>query len=230
MPPLAFSTHARDRQWCDMLRRMLRGIAQEAQGPAGEAAQRLENSPDALYEAQASKLLAGITFGLDTATAPFIGAGLQVYFSHLALGLRDEEIVPIESAGLCPCCAARPTASVVRVGEPASGYRYLHCSLCSTQWHFVRIKCAACESTKGISFTGIDDGRVESHKAPVLAETCDECQAYLKICYMDRELAVEPCADDLATLALDILVGEAGREPWGVNFMLVHGDPEKGTS
>ena len=32
--------------------------------------------------------------------------------------------------------------------------------------------------------------------------------------------------DDLATLGLDLLVTEEGREPWGVNYMLVHGDPE----
>ncbi len=46
-----------------------------------------------------------------------------------------------------------------------------------------------------------------------MAETCDECNHYLKICYMDRDANVDPCADDLATLALDLLVTEAKGAP-----------------
>jgi FdhE protein len=42
------------------------------------------------------------------------------------------------------------------------------------------------------------------------AETCEECRTYTKILYMDKDPDAEPFADDLATLALDILVGEAG--------------------
>ncbi|QJR09282.1 Protein FdhE [Usitatibacter rugosus] len=226
MPPIDFSTHARDVGWCDSLRRMLRAIAAETEGTTHDVVARLENSPDALYEAQASKLLAGITFGLDIATAPLIGAGLQVYFTHLALALGQDAIRPIEVPSVCPCCGSRPTASIARVGSEAIGFRFLHCSLCSTEWHMVRVKCTHCESTKGISYLSLDDGKSEARKSPVLAETCDECNHYLKICHMDRDLHVDPCADDLATLALDLLVTEDGREPWGVNYMLVHGDPD----
>lgn len=226
MPPVDVATHARDVNWCDSLRRMLRTIAAETEGTTHGVVARLENSPDALYEAQASKLLAGITFGLDPATAPLIGAGLQVYFTHLALTLGENVIRPIDTPSVCPCCGSRPTASVARVGSEVSGFRFLHCSLCSTEWHMVRVKCTHCESTKGISYFSLDDGKTGARKHPVLAETCDECNHYLKICYMDRELHVDPCADDLATLALDLLVTEEGHEPWGVNYMLVHGDPE----
>jgi FdhE protein len=225
MPPVGFAMHARDVGWCDMLRRMLRKLAEDVKGPAHAIVSNLENSRDELYEAQASKLLAGVSFGLDTGTAPLIGAGLQVYFTHLALSLGEDAFQPLDTPTLCPSCGARPTASVVRIGADAAGYRFLHCSLCSTEWHMVRIKCAQCESTKGITYSGIDAG-AGTLKNPVMAETCDECNHYLKICYMDRDANVDPCADDLATLALDLLVGEAGREPWGVNFMLIHGDPE----
>jgi FdhE protein len=229
MPPLAHSSHARDVMWCDALRRMLRAIAADAAGPAREVASRLEGSRDELYEAQASKLLAGVTFGLDTATAPLIGAGLQVYFTHLAITLGEEAFAPIDAQGLCPCCGSRPTASVVRIGGDTAGFRFLHCSLCSAQWHLVRIKCAHCDSTAGISYSGLDDGSGAPAKRAVLAETCDECGSYLKVVYMDRDPSVEPCADDIATLALDLLVADAGREPCGVNFMLIHGDPDAPT-
>jgi FdhE protein len=224
MPPLNFQTHARDQQWCNGLRHLLRALAERTSGRQSEVATMLERSRDELYEAQASKLLAGITFGLDVATAPLIGAGLQVYFTHLALALGEKAIRPIDVATICPCCGSRPTASVTRIGGAEGGYRFLHCALCSTQWHMVRIKCTNCESTKGISYLAIDDGTPPEKKA-VKAEVCEECGTYLKICYMERDPHVEPVADDVASLALDLLVVATGKQPSGVNFMLVHGDP-----
>ena len=170
-----------------------------------------------------------MTFGLDLATAPFIGAGLQVYFTHLAHALGVEAFGPIGTPSVCPCCGSRPTASIVRIGGEVAGYRYLHCSLCSAEWHMVRVKCARCESTKGIAYSSLAAREGAPARNPaVQAETCEECGHYLKICHMEREADVEPCADDLATVALDLLVVDEGREPWGVNFMLVHGDPEAG--
>ncbi len=224
MPPLNFQTHARDQQWCNGLRWMLRSLADRTSGRLNEVVVALEGSRDELYEAQASKLLAGITFGLDIAAAPLIGAGLQVYFTHLAAALGDNAITPIDVATICPCCGSRPTASVARVGGAEAGYRFLHCALCSTQWHMVRIKCTNCESTKGISYLALDDGTPADKKA-VKAETCDECGTYLKICYMERDLGVEPVADDIASLSLDLLVSDTGKHSSGINFMLVHGDP-----
>jgi FdhE protein len=228
MPPIGAATFARDVGWCDALRRMLRRLGDEIEGPARAVVNKLEMSRDELYEAQASKLLAGVTFGLDVATAPLIGAGLQVYFTHLALSLGEGAIKPLEMPSLCPACGSRPTASVARIGSEVQGYRFLHCSLCSTQWHMVRIKCTHCESTKGISYLGLDTSSkgADPKKSSVMAETCDECKHYLKICYMDRDENVDPCADDLATVPLDLLVGDEGFEPWGVNYMLIHGDPE----
>ncbi len=88
----------------------------------------------------------------------------------------------------------------------------------------VRVKCANCESTRGISYLALDRGNAEQQAVSV--EACDECGTYLKLCSMERDPAVEPVADDLATLALDLLVSDAGKTSCGVNFMLVHGDAE----
>ena len=41
---------------------------------------------------------------------------------------------------------------------------------------------------------------------------------------MARDLHVEPLADDLATLTLDLLVSEAGFGRHGVNLLLLFGD------
>jgi FdhE protein len=224
IPPLNFSTHARDQQWCNGLRHLLRSLAERTSGRQHEVVVALERSRDELYEAQASKLLAGITFGLDVATAPLIGAGLQVYFTHLAIVLGEQVFPRIDVATICPSCGSRPTSSVARIGAKEAGYRFLHCGLCNTEWHMVRIKCTNCESTKGISYQVVDDGTAAEKKA-VKAEVCDECGTYLKICYMDRDPHIEPVADDLASLSLDLLVADTDKRSSGVNFMLVHGDP-----
>jgi FdhE protein len=224
MPPLNFQTHARDQQWCNGLRHLLRALTDRTEGRLAAVARELERSHDELYEAQASKLLAGVTFGLDTATAPLIGAGLQVYFTHLAVALGESAFPRIDVATICPSCGSRPTASIARVGAGEAGYRFLHCALCNVEWHMVRIKCTNCESTKGIGYQVIDDGTPVEKKA-VKAEVCEECGTYLKICYMERDPLVDPVADDLATLPLDLLLTEEGRNSSGVNFMLVHGDP-----
>jgi FdhE protein len=224
IPPLNFQTHARDQQWCNALRHLLRMLADRTTDRLNQVIVELEGSRDELYEAQASKLLAGVTLGLDVATAPLIGAGLQIYFTHLAIALGEQAFPRTAVATLCPCCGSRPTSSVARIGAKEAGYRFLHCALCNAEWHMVRIKCTHCESTKGISYLALDDGSPVDKKA-VKAEVCDECGTYLKICYMERDPHVEPVADDLASLSLDLLVADTGKSPSGVNFMLIHGDP-----
>jgi len=221
MPPLGTHTHHRDRAWCDLLRRMLRQLAERTGGAQRAIVVRLDAERDELYEAQASKLLAGITLGLDLAYAPLIGAALQVYWVHLVTTLGREHFDRIDAATVCPACGSRPVASVARIGGQEAGYRFLHCSLCATEWHMVRIKCTTCESTKGIDYHGIEGG-----SKAVLAEGCGECDTYLKILYMDRDPQVEPTADDLASMALDLLMADTGKLRSGHNLMLIHGDAE----
>jgi FdhE protein len=134
---------------------------------------------------------------------------------------------------LCPCCGSLPTAGITRIGAEDAGFRYLHCSLCSVQWHYVRIKCSHCESTKGIHFQSLEpaDAGVEptatgARPGAVKAECCDTCGHYLKQVLMEKDMEVEPVADDLASVALDLLVAEAGFERSGHNLMLLFGDPD----
>jgi FdhE protein len=225
MPPLNVQTHPRDPLWHDGLRRLLRDLAEGLEGRQREVVVRLEQSRGDFYEAQASKLLAGVTLGLDIGAAPLVAAGLQVYFTHLCIELGEAAFAPTGIVTLCPCCASRPTASVLRIGGSLSGYRFLHCSLCSAQWHMVRVKCAHCEGTRGIGYLSLE-GEDAAKKPAVTAEACDECGSYLKLCSMERDPFVDPVADDVATLALDLLVTDTGKMPCGVNFMLVHGDPD----
>jgi FdhE protein len=60
--------------------------------------------------------------------------------------------------------------------------------------------------------------------AAMRAETCDECKSYLKILYQEQAPDGDPVADDLATLALDMLVDEAGYSRAGPNLLFVPGN------
>lgn len=221
MPPLGVGGHRRDEAWRDVLRRMLRLLADRTDGAPRRVIIRLEGERDDLYEAQASKLLGGVDSGVDTAYGPLVGAALQAYWAHMVMTLGSGRFERIETASLCPACGSRPVASIARIGGREAGYRFLHCSLCSTEWHMVRIKCTSCESTKGIHHYGIEGGT----KA-VLAESCEACGTYLKMLYMERDPQLDPVADDLASTVLDLLMAEAGKLRSGQNLMLVQGQEE----
>ncbi len=236
-PPMPASGWPRDPAWQGELRRLLDRFQQRlAHGPARDTVERLRASPDDWIEQQADRLSRRITLGLDLATAPLIAAGLQIYWAQLALqtaGTHGERVFGYtDPATQCPCCGSLPTASVTRIGAEESGFRYLHCSLCSVQWHFVRIKCTHCESTKGIHFQelaaqpGVAVPATGARAGAVKAECCDTCGHYLKLVTMEKDPQVDPVADDLASVALDLLVSEAGFERSGHNLMLLFGDPD----
>ena len=81
----------------------------------------------------------------------------------------------------------------------------LRCSLCSVAWNHVRAVCITCGQSQSVALKGI-----EGESGVVKAETCDECHAYAKMLYQAHDMKVDPIADDLATLGLDLLVAEAG--------------------
>lgn len=237
--PLPGTGWPRDPVWRTGFRHLLDRLLPRVDGsPARATVQTLRETCDERLEQQAERLLNGVMFGLDLAAAPLIAAGLQTYWTHLVLATQHaygvDRLAPFgrtDDATRCPCCASLPTASVARIGGDASGYRYLHCALCSTQWHMVRIKCTHCESTKGIHYQSLHPvadgaGSSSGRQDAVQAETCDACGHYLKIMHMERDAHVEPAADDLASVTLDLLVSEAGFQRQGVNLMLLYGDPE----
>lgn len=237
-PPVPAAKWLRDAEWRRGLKRLLERLLPRLAGSAALGAVRsLLAAGDEWLEQQADLLLDGELPGLDLAAAPLVAAGLQTYWTFLVVatelahgGGRSAPFGRVADATVCPCCGSRPTSSVVRIGADSSGYRYLHCSLCSAQWHMVRIKCTNCESTKGIHYQALMSADAERDakvaKQPVEAETCDECGHYLKIVHMERDPHVDPVADDIATVTLDLLVSEAGFQRHGINLMLLFGDPD----
>jgi len=236
-PPLTPDRWKLSSQWAQDLQALLQDLMPRLQeGPTLNVLVALRDASPEHLQLQAERLLQGIMLGLDLGTAPLIGAALQVYWARLiqqSVKTYGESIFGfVDNPTHCPCCGSRPVASVLRVGAVETGTRYLHCSLCQNQWHMVRIKCSHCESTKGVAYQSLkplEPSSASHTRAPegaVQAETCDECGHYLKIVNMTKDLYVDPVADDLASLTLDLLVSETGKERYGVNFMLLFGAPE----
>ncbi|MFK0375135.1 formate dehydrogenase accessory protein FdhE [Pandoraea sp. NPDC090278] len=201
---------------------------------------RVRAADPASLEAGAQALLAGHGKGVDAASAPFLMAALQVLWTGVASTFDAGEVPMLDVPNVCPVCGTLPVASVVRIGGAHEGYRYLACGLCSTEWHMVRVKCTHCEASEHVAYHVVDtagdasasgedvaaveggllkgkDGRPKLDEAakrvasePIRAESCDDCHSYRKIFYQDKDPFVEPVADDLASLALDVLMGEAG--------------------
>ena len=81
----------------------------------------------------------------------------------------------------------------------------------------MRITCLACGSTKGIGY------RSPEEDDTVKAEVCDSCRSWVKILYQNRNPALEPVADDVASLGLDLLMQDteyrrAGFDPFLLGY------------
>lgn len=220
MPPLAATAGPGGSAWRAALRRIVDGIADAPGVPAALDAllTRLRAAPDAWVDAQAATLLGAVpSADIDAAAAPFVMAALQVQWVALTAAFTADRVAPLDVPGVCPLCGSLPVASIVHAQAPYQGYRYLHCGLCATEWHRVRAQCSHCGNGKRIGYyTPAPDGAEQGGTgealgaAAVRAEACDECHGYRKIVYVEKDPEVEPVADDLASLALDLLLGEAG--------------------
>lgn len=208
--------------WRDALLRIVAATHRHAPPPAARSLADLEGTPPSQLDALAQRVLRGDRRPRDTDLAPFVAAALQVVWTSAAAGLGRAGIRPLDAGAVCPCCGSAPVASVVRDAGETRNLRYLHCSLCNTEWNMVRVKCAACESGMAVSYRHLGGSDLAAAPA-VRAETCDECMSYLKIVYRDKAPAADPVADDLATLALDILVNEAGYARAGPNLLFLPG-------
>lgn len=217
VPPVPATIWRRDRSWQTALAGILDALEPEAPGAARAIMRRLRDAGADQLDALADRLLRTEPPD-EPATLPFVAAALQVYWTRLAAGF-DGRLAPPEDAGTCPCCGSLPVASVVRADGIVANLRYLHCALCNTEWNMVRVKCAACHATGGISYH-----QIEGSNGVVCAETCDTCKTYLKIVHLDKERQADPVADDMATLALDILMDEAGYVRSGPNLLLMPGN------
>jgi len=185
----------------------------DAEAPA--AVQGLASMAPADWRRLISAVLGDETIAQDVASQVLVTAALQVHFTRLAALLTAEDLQPVADSACPVCCSAPMTCSIV--GWPkAHNTRFCTCSLCATMWNVVRVKCLWCGSTDGLSYQMIE-GKPDTIKA----ETCEKCRSYVKVLYQVNDHALDPLADDVATLGLDMLMAHGGWQRRGQNPFLL---------
>lgn len=144
------------------------------------------------------------------------GAALQVVASQKAQITPTPDTPSVQQE--CPCCGAMAVGSIIYAGEQKSGLRYQECCLCGTRWNAVRANCTLCSKGSEVEYASLHQ------HAAVVAETCTCCLGYSKTMLQTRDISVDPYADDLASLALDVLVGEEGYSRATPNLLLCEGE------
>lgn len=121
--------------------------------------------------------------------------------------LAAKRPAPSGSAGgnLCPQCAARPVAGVLRI-EGEGGKRLLLCSFCGTEWDFRRIVCAYCGESREASLPVY----VAEKFPQVRVEGCDTCRHCLRTVDLTKDGHAVPVVDDLAAIPLGLWADEYG--------------------
>jgi FdhE protein len=218
-PPLAYDGHRRNQYWRIGLAAVLQAVDDAELPDQTRAAIRgLRVRVAAEVEALADGYLHSDIQQAYRGEAVFIAAALAAYFAHRAAVLPVADVHLLGQRGRCPVCGFAPVAGVVTAAGQAPGVRYLHCGLCATAWNHVRAVCITCGGSRGLALRGIAGG-----DGVVQAETCDECHGYAKMLSQAKDMAVEPMADDLASLGLDMLVGEAGYQRHAANPLVIGG-------
>jgi FdhE protein len=219
LPPLAADKYGRDPSWRDGLVLLLdRTGDSPIPARARSAIESLRDRGAKAVEALADDFLHGCVDPADAGAALYVAAALQVYFTRLAASLPRSSLRLVPQRGLCPCCGSTPVCGIVRATGEVRGARYLHCSLCGTAWNHVRAVCITCGQSRSVALQAI-----EGESGAVRAETCNECHTYAKMLYQAHDMEVDPFADDLVTLGLDVLVAGAGWSRHAPNPLLLVG-------
>ncbi|WGE32445.1 formate dehydrogenase accessory protein FdhE [Actinobacillus genomosp. 2] len=212
--PLNAKTFQRTEEWREILLALIDKFKPYANDTMLATIELLEKSSSSELEAFADDLLNERfeTVGADKAV--FLWAALSLYWTQLAQQLPRNTQTEVGERHTCPVCDSAPVASVVHFGD-TQGLRYLHCALCESEWNMTRSQCSVCDQSGKLDYWSID-----SVEAAVKAESCGDCESYLKVLYQEKDPHVEPVADDLATLVLDAEMEQKGLARSGLNPFL----------
>lgn len=219
-PPLDIHLLPRDPHWQRLLHSLIAEMKPEMTGQALAVLENLEKASALELEAMASALFADDFAQVSSDKSPFIWAALSLYWAQMAALIPCKaRAEPGEQRQFCPVCGSVPVTSVIHMATQQDGLRYLHCNLCESEWHVVRAKCSNCEQTRDLHYWSLD-----SETAAIKAESCGDCGTYLKMLYQEKDPAVEPVADDLASLVLDARMEQEGFSRSSLNPFLFPGE------
>lgn len=216
MPPISVASYQRPAVWREILRNLVGDLLENAPVGARETLDGLLVTSAEDLDKLGEKLLNGEPEGADMVRLPYVAAAMQVVFTALASKLDADALPLMEAHSTCPVCGSHPVVSVIRSDGPTAGLRYVHCTLCNTEWHVPHATCVSCGDRDKITLHEIDgdDGIAR-------AESCGSCESYTKLIVQPKNVRVDPIADDLASVALDMLVDDAGFVRSGPNYLLI---------
>ncbi|MFQ6372659.1 formate dehydrogenase accessory protein FdhE [Shewanella sp. YIC-542] len=214
--PLAAAHTLGNPYWLGLLQSLLSELLPQVPAQVAEVIRELMSLSPAQLAAYGDSLRLGQLSEVPSQYSLFLWAALSLYWAHWApMVIARMDVAAVKQTTLCPVCGSHPVASVIRE-EPREGLRYLHCSLCETQWHYVRAQCTNCDDAKQLSLWALDD-----HKANIRIESCDNCHGYTKMLFVAKDPRMEVVADDLASLGLDGQLSEQGYRATTINPLLL---------
>ncbi|MGF6513634.1 FdhE protein [Pseudomonas sp. BT76 TE3572] len=223
LPPFAADSLVREDHWLPYLETLLQRYQPPPQPAVEKAVATLRSTNVGQRKVWAIALVSGQFTLLPAAVVPFLGAALQVAWSHWLLSTPDLALKPGDSLSQCPACGSPAMAGVIRHRGKYNGLRYLVCSLCACEWHVVRVKCVYCEQSKGLEYVSLDDDRHAANQAPLRAEVCPGCRSYLKLLYLENDAEAEALSTDLTSLLLDMRLEQEGYLRPAPNLLLAPG-------
>ncbi|AXF77693.1 formate dehydrogenase accessory protein FdhE [Erwinia tracheiphila] len=218
-PPLDMHSLARDMHWQRLLHSLIAELKPEMTGQALAVLENLEKVSAQELEAIASSLLAGNFGEISSDKSPFVWAALSLWWAQMATLLPGKIDVAFGTEHrFCPVCASVAVSAVQHMTTQKEGVRYLHCNLCESEWHVAHAGCSYCDQGGELHRWSLGN-EMEAIKA----ESCGDCGTYMKILLQEKNPAVEPIADDLASLILDVRMEQEGFTRSGLNPFLFPG-------
>ncbi|AAP95976.1 formate dehydrogenase accessory protein FdhE [[Haemophilus] ducreyi] len=212
--PLNKQQFARDEKWLELLLALIKQCKPYATGAILTTLEFLEKASYAELNNLADHLLNERYEQVSPDQSVFIWLALSLYWTQLAQQLPRHTQAEIGERHTCPVCGSAPITSVIHL-DKTQGLRYLHCALCESEWNMTRAQCSNCDESGDLNYWSFD-----TVEAPIKAESCGDCHSYLKVLYQEKDPYVEPLADDLASLMLDIEMEQKGFVRSGLNPFL----------
>jgi FdhE protein len=190
-------------------------VARVAPSPLSQAAEELKGEDLSLWKYLLTsywKSEGHVAEGAPETHLFFARALLQPYAVHLA-GLRDVEL-PRYGPPTCPVCSGKALVGVLRE-EGHGAKRSLVCSLCLTEWDYMRVICPACGEEEFDKLASYRASQFEHMRV----EACDTCKTYISTVDLTKDGLAIPEVDELASLPLGLWAQEKGYAKLQVNLL-----------
>lgn len=169
----------------------------------------IEKGSEYLRSLERDELLSLINYFLESQMADDVSRLLFISFLQPIMYVSADRVNFEQEKWLknhCPVCGFKPSVSFLMDTEEWEGARFLRCSLCLTDWLYVRTKCVNCGN--------VEDDKLDYFTSPDInyidIQTCKKCNHYIKIVDLRKEGLAVPDLEDIASVSLDLWAQDQG--------------------